>query len=212
LKAGRIPQFKLSNVSTHSLGIEGVDPLTGHKTNKILLPRGTTLPAKVTREFVTRQDKQRAITIKILEGESSDPRKCVTIGRVAIRGLPPEMSDQWPVQVTYAYDAHGRLSVDARIRYTDKEAHLETARLGGVSQLHRSRWSALVKSAPGFASYQEMNRWVRAMDLPPPVVVVSSEDETPTAEQSQATSFLQRLVPFAFRKGAVQAAGPKDTT
>lgn len=198
--AGRLPHFHLANVSTHSLGIEGVDPLTGQKTNKILLPRGTPLPAKVTRDFVTRQNQQKAITIKVLEGESLDPRECVTIGRVAIRNLPDDMSDQWPVEVTYTYDAHGRITIDARIRYTDREVHLETARLGGVSELHRARWKQLVMSAPGFASYQEMDRWVRAMDLPPPIVIVSSPEEPPTEEQSVSMSFLQRLMPFAFRK------------
>ena len=203
---GRLPRFKLANVSTHSLGIEGVDPVSGQKINKILLPRGTQLPAKITRDFVTRQNHQQAVTIKVLEGESLNPRECVTIARIALRNLPEDMSDQWPVEVTYAYDAHGRISVDARIRYTDREVHLETARLGGVSELHRARWKLLVMSAPGFASYQEMDRWVRAMDAPPPVVIVSSPEEVDSPEEAASLSFLQRIMPFAFRKRASPAA------
>lgn len=203
---GRLPHFTLANVSTHSLGIEGIDPITGQKVNKILLPRGTPLPAKVTRDFVTRQNHQHAITIKVLEGESPNPRECVTIGRVAIRNLPADMSEEWPVEVTYSYDAHGRITVDARLRYTDREVHLETNRVGGVSEMHRARWKQLVMAAPGFASYQEMDRWVRAMDMPPPVVVVSSPEAEPAEDASVSMSFLQRLMPFAFRRAAQPVA------
>lgn len=200
---GRVARFEVANVSTHSLGIEGVDPQTGEKTNKILIPRGTPLPAKATRDFVTRQNQQQAILIKVLEGESDNPQECVVIGRVAIRDLPPDMSDQWPVEVTYAYSAQGRITIDARIRYTDREVHLETARLGGVSEKHRARWKQLVMAAPGFAAYQEMNRWMREQDLPPPLVVVSSPPETTDEEPAPPMSFLRRIMPFAFRKSPV---------
>ncbi len=203
---GRVPRFEVSNVSTHSLGIEGVDPQTGKKTNKILIPRGTPLPAKATRDFVTRQNQQQAIIIKVLEGESPHPQECVQLGRVAIRNLPADMSDQWPVEVTYSYNAQGRISIDARIRYTDREVHLETARLGGVSEKHRIRWKQLVMAAPGFAAYQEMNRWMREQDSPPPMVVVSSPAEAPSEpsaeDSSLSMSFLRRLMPFAFRKSS----------
>jgi molecular chaperone DnaK len=203
---GRMPHFDLINVSTHSLGIEGVDPDDGRKINKILLPRGTPLPAKVTRDFATRQNNQHSIIIKVLEGESTDPEKCVLIGRVAIRNLPPDMTDQWPVEVTYAYNSQGRISVEARIRYTDRVVHLETARVGSVSEAHRARWKQVVMAAPGFASYQEMDRWVHAVDAPPPVVLVSSPEESPADEESTVKSFLRRLMPFAFRQSPAAAS------
>jgi molecular chaperone DnaK len=195
---GRIPHFVLANVSTHSLGIEGVDPLTGSKTNKIILPRGTPLPAKVIKNFVTRQDNQRSIIINILEGESQDPKKCILVGRVALRDLPEGMTNGWPVEVTCSYSAQGRISVEARLRYTDREAHLETARVGSVSDAHRARWKQVVTAEAGFAQYQEVDRWIRRANSPPPAVVVSTPEQVPATEELKLTSFLRRLMPFAF--------------
>jgi hypothetical protein len=50
-----------------------------------------------------------------------------------------------------------------------------------------------------------MDRWMRAMDLPPPVVIVSSPEEERVDQAATSLSFLQRLVPFAFGKSTARA-------
>ncbi len=209
---GRAPQFQVANVSTHSLGILKVDPQTGRAVNKILIPRGTPLPAKITRDVVTRHGDQHSITIQVLEGESSNPAECVLLGRITIHDLPPDLSDQWPVEVTYVYDAQGRISVEARIRYTDRVVRLKTARLCGVSANHRARWKQVIMSAPGFAKYQEVNRWTHDVDAPPPIAHDAPPDESPPEEQPDSMSLVRRLMPFAFRKSAVKLSPPSSAT
>src|SRR6202012_1799267 len=67
------PTFTVTNVNSHSLGIEGLDPMTLRKRNVIVIPRNTPLPAKVKERFVTKAENQRSVMVQVLEGESSTP-------------------------------------------------------------------------------------------------------------------------------------------
>ena len=204
--------IRVCNVSSHSLGIEGLNQKNGSKLNKILIPRGTPLPAKVTRDFVTKTSAQKKITIVVLEGEDSDPAKCTIIGRAVLTNLPDDLSEQWPIEVTYAYDASGKLSVDARVRYTDHAVHLDVQRASGMTPTRRAHWKQAVASGQGMVAVRkaladdETDRHKR------PIPVSSSGDEH--NEHAGILSFLKRHVPFLFgRRGnsAEAASEPVDS-
>jgi molecular chaperone DnaK len=204
------PALQVTSVSTHSLGIEGSDLRSGRRVNKILIHKGTPLPATATREFVSSANASRTIVFNILEGDDRQPSKCVKIGRVMIGDLPTDVAEQWPVEVTYSYSASGRLTVDARVRYTDRQVHLETARPGGVSQFHISRWKEAI-SQGGLAAFRQVRAWERAADAAPPLVLAGVELAS-AAEPEPAgglLSFLQRAMPFVFRRNAETAQSPK---
>jgi hypothetical protein len=112
------PPLRVSSVSTHSLGIEGTDQNTGERVNKVLIPKGTPLPAAAKREFMGKSLSGQVMAFNVLEGEHPHPSG-VTIGRVILKDLP-DVADQWPVSEIW-YSAAGRL-VDARVRYTDRHA------------------------------------------------------------------------------------------
>jgi molecular chaperone DnaK len=115
--AGAPPaEFTVTNVNSHSLGILGSDPKTGRKHNKILLPKNSPLPRTVTRVFPTYKPNQRSVVITVLEGESDRPEACSRVGVCAIRDLPPDLPAGWPVQVSYTYEANGRLHVAAKLK------------------------------------------------------------------------------------------------
>ena len=187
--------FRVCNVSSHSLGIEGLNPKNKSKLNKILIPRGTPLPAKVTKDFVTKTSSQKKITIVVLEGEDPDPAKCTTVGRAVLSNLPDDLSEDWPIEVTYAYDASGKLSVDARVRYTDHAVHLDVRRASGMDPIQHEHWKRAVTSGQGLAAMRkaladdETDRHNR------PVPVSKSDDEEGHAG---LVSFLRRHVPFLF--------------
>ena len=107
------------DIQPHCLGIEGSDLRTGRRVNKVLIHKGTPLPATATREFVSNTNSARMIVFNILEGDDRQPSKCVTIGRVMIGNLPPDVAEQWPVEVTYTDSASGRLTVDVPADWTD---------------------------------------------------------------------------------------------
>ena len=87
-RGGQHAELTITNVNSHSLGVEGLHPQTLRKTNVVLIPHNTPLPAKVTQRFATKSESQRSIVIQIVEGESSVPSECTAIGRTVIRDLP----------------------------------------------------------------------------------------------------------------------------
>lgn len=126
----RSPSFKLqvTNVNSHSLGVEGVDPETQTKRNAVIIPRNTQLPARTTREFATRHYGQRSIVVQVLEGESLSPRECSAIGRTVIRDLPANLPKGSPIEITFEYGTNGRLNVKAAVIATGDQATLELER------------------------------------------------------------------------------------
>lgn len=189
----------VKNVSMHHLGIEGRDPLSGKRINRVLIPRGTPLPAKVTREFQHEPAPDAAVALTVLEGDEVDPAKCVPIGRLVLRELPQQLGAHWPIEITCEYDASGRLSIDARLRFTDRAVHLELQHPRGTSASHVHRWQPVVEAAGGLAGYLDAAARDRRDAEPHPVVLATSggEPETPRAAK---LSVFSRLLPFAFGK------------
>ena len=64
----------------------------------------------------------------VLEGDSSDPLACEQIGDFRIYGLPPNLPKGSPVEVSYSYDASGRIGVSARELTGNNEASTEIVR------------------------------------------------------------------------------------
>jgi molecular chaperone DnaK len=110
------PQFTVTNVNSHSLGILATDPATGKKFNKILIPKNTALPFTRKKKFQTYKNGQHAILIKVLEGESDKPAFCTPIGICTISDLPSELPAGWPIEVSYTYQSNGRLQLEARLK------------------------------------------------------------------------------------------------
>ena len=197
------PTFSVRNVSTHSLGIQGVDH-KGRKVNKILIPRGTPLPAAATEDFVTKTSAQKSITVIVLEGEESDPAKCTTVGRAVLRDLPDDLTEEWPVQVTYAYSADGKISVEARVRYTDRSVHLEVHRAREMSRNQLQRWRRAVQSEQGIAAVKQVLAEEHRERMARSVPDASDASDQPEPSQTGVLSFLRRYMPFAFKHTAKQ--------
>ncbi len=155
-KAGAAPQFKVVDVNSHSLGIEGLDQTTGRKENVILIPRNTPLPVRVHNRFVTKMKGQTSIAVKVLEGESTDPENCILIGKAVLRELPPELRKGHPINVSYRYAANGRLDVRASVPGTDREVAIELERESGMSHDRTVQWRDVVTAKAGFGAFEEM--------------------------------------------------------
>lgn len=130
---GPAATFAVTNVNAHSLGIEGIEPETLRKTNIILIPRNTPLPATRTERFMTKSEGQQSIVVKVLEGESTLPGECTAIGRTVVRDLPVGLPKAWPVEITFEYATNGRLSVRAMVPGTHHQAELALEREVGLS-------------------------------------------------------------------------------
>jgi molecular chaperone DnaK len=134
------PQFSITNVNSHSLGIVGVEASTGRRRNQILIPKNTPLPHSVTKVFKTHKPNQSSVAIRVVEGESERPEACIEIGLCSIGDLPPNLPAGWPVQVRYSYEANGRLHVNAKLKGQQEGVTTHFLRSSSLSENDMALW------------------------------------------------------------------------
>ena len=140
----RLRNVQTSDVNSHSLGVKITDPEDRtRKINHIMIPRNTAIPFTQTQRFVTTSDNQQRIHVYILEGEASDPDACTQIGDFRVVGLPPNLPKGSPVEVSYSYDANGRISATARELTSNREATTEIVRDAGLADDGREAFQRL---------------------------------------------------------------------
>jgi Molecular chaperone len=152
------PQLQVTNVSAHSLGIEGYNVKQDRRGNTILIPRNAALPVSVSRKFITRKIGQKSIVVQVLEGESSRPEECTRVGRMVIRNLPPGLAAGTPVKVTYEYGSNGRLSVKADVSGIDRSMKLEFERTGERTAQQIASWRQVLATEGRFSRLEPMIR------------------------------------------------------
>jgi molecular chaperone DnaK len=140
------PDFAVTNVNSHSLGILGTEPESGKKFNKIMIPKNTPLPFTRKKRFQTFRKGQRQILIKILEGESDRPAFCTSVGVCTIRDLPPDLPAGWPIEVSYTYQSNGLLHLDARLKNHDAGITVDFQHENGLPDEEVDMWSQYVET------------------------------------------------------------------
>lgn len=152
------PDFEVTNVNSHSLGVEGIEPETMRKTNVVLIRRNMPLPAKFTETFTTKRAGQQSIVVQVLEGESSLPEACTAIGRTVVRDLPPDLPQGWPIEITFEYGTNGRLHVAAVVPGKDRQVELDMERDGGLSGERADEWKSAVEASysEGFEAFESI--------------------------------------------------------
>lgn len=144
---GKRTLFRIRNVNSHSLGVVGVDRLTGRKRNGILIPRNTPIPATARRTFRTRHANQRSILVEVVEGENPSPEECTRIGRCTIRKLPGNLPARSPVDVLFHYEPNGRLTVKVSVPNTTAQIETRFTRENGLPKEHLDGWRRYISGA-----------------------------------------------------------------
>ncbi len=143
-KQSKPPIFTIKNVNSHSLGVVGVDPLTGRRRNGTLIPRNTPLPVTAKRTFRTRKENQRSILVQIVEGESPSADDCTHIGKCSVRHLPENLPAQSPVDVLFHYEPNGRLKVRVVVPGADRQIATEIVRENSLAKEHLDGWRKFI--------------------------------------------------------------------
>jgi len=149
-----IDELTITDVNSHSLGIEGINMQTGRKENTHIIHRNTPLPHVVSRQFVTKMDDQQSVVIQVLEGESQTLDGCVPLGRAVIRNLPSGLKKGHPINVDYVYNTNGRLEVRGYIAGIGTDAVIELKRTKELSSQRLAAWRQIVCKSGGFSDFE----------------------------------------------------------
>ncbi|MGV8026693.1 MAG: Hsp70 family protein [Anaerolineaceae bacterium] len=114
--------LQITDVVSHSIGIDAFIPGSNQKINSILIKKNSPIPYEVSKEFVTTIPNQTAIKITIYQGEFQDLTLCNPIGDFFLKGLPNGRPSGRKVRVTISCTKNGVVEVKA----TDIESGLET--------------------------------------------------------------------------------------
>jgi molecular chaperone DnaK len=152
---GDIKDLVLLDVTPLSLGIETHGGLFVK-----LIERNATIPTKNTQIFTTVVDNQDTVEIHVLQGEREIAAENRSLGRFELVGIPPAPRGVPQVEVTFAIDSNGIVSVSARDVATNQSQTIQINPAGGLSKEEIDR---LVQEADSFAQQDAVKREQRRM-------------------------------------------------
>ena len=140
---GEVEEVLLLDVTPLSLGVE----TQGGVATKIL-EKNTTIPCTKSRIFSTTEDHQDVVRIHVLQGEREMAEDNMTLGRFELVGIPPAPRGVPQIEVTFAIDTDGVVSVSAKDLGTGRSQSIQVTASSGLSPDEVDR---LVKEAEGNA-------------------------------------------------------------
>jgi molecular chaperone DnaK len=116
-KSDRPPLPLLVDVTPLSLCVETV---LGFRD--VVIARNTPVPCEQSRTFVTAQDGQDTVLVRVGQGESERFEATTLLGELELLGLPPAPRGSVRIVVTFALDTNGMLDVRAADEETGRES------------------------------------------------------------------------------------------
>jgi molecular chaperone DnaK len=152
---GDIKDLVLLDVTPLSLGIETHGGLFVK-----LIERNATIPTKNTQIFTTVVDNQDTVEVHVLQGEREIASENRSLGRFELTGIPPAPRGVPQIEVTFAIDSNGIVSVSARDVATNQSQTIQINPAGGLSKDEIDR---LVKEADEYAQVDAQKREQRRL-------------------------------------------------
>jgi molecular chaperone DnaK len=172
-----------------------------------IIPRNCKVPVSRTETYFTTSDNQKAVEIRIYQGEDRFVRNNVFLDAYTVDGLPPRPASGESVDVTFTYDINGILNVKTRVNSTNKEAVLVVDKSAQrMSPLERDQAKERLERdwKPGGAA-------VSAPKAPEPASEIDrllklAEAKAPTLAEPQRAALLARVEALKAARAAKDAA------
>ena len=150
---GEVKDVLLLDVTPLSLGIE---TLGGVFTR--LIDRNTTIPTRKSETFSTAADSQTSVEVHVLQGEREMAPDNRTLGRFHLVGITAAPRGVPQIEVTFALDADGVVSVAAKDVGSGRSQSIVVTASSGLSE---SEVEELVKQAEEHAEEDRQRRdWI----------------------------------------------------
>ena len=140
---GDVEDVLLLDVTPLSLGVE-----TQGGVLTSIIEKNTTIPTTNSQVFSTTEDSQDVVRIHVLQGEREMAKDNMTLGRFELVGIPPAPRGVPQIEVTFAIDADGVVSVAAKDLGTGKSQSIVLTASSGLTEEDVQR---LVAEAKGHA-------------------------------------------------------------
>jgi molecular chaperone DnaK len=119
----------LLDVTPLSLGIATFD---GHFA--VLIERNTTVPVRKAHNFTTTRDDQRAVKIRVLQGESTRADENHLLGEFVLGDIAPARRGEPEIEVSFDIDSNGIVNASARDLATGREQSITVQTTGTLSE------------------------------------------------------------------------------
>ena len=131
---GDVKNILLLDVTPLSLGVETY----GGVMTK-LIEKNTTIPTSKKEVFSTASDNQTSVTIQVLQGEREFAKDNRSLGNFDLTGIAPAPRGMPQIEVEFALDANGILTVTAVDKGTGKKADIKITNSGGLDKAEIER-------------------------------------------------------------------------
>jgi molecular chaperone DnaK len=121
-------EMVLLDVTPHDLGI-----MTVGSHFEELIPQNTTVPTSRAKIFTTSRDNQTAVKILVMQGESRKAEENEMLGEFVLTGLKPAPKGAVEIEVTFAINTDGIVSVSAKDMDTGMAQSIQVTATSGLT-------------------------------------------------------------------------------
>jgi molecular chaperone DnaK len=173
-------QMILLDVTPHALGI-----MTFGSYFEELVPQNTTVPTSRAKTFTTSRDNQTAVKIIVMQGESEKAEHNDLLGEFILTGLRRAPKGQVEIEVTFAINADGIVSVSAKDLETGQEQSIQVTATSGLTKEEIAR---MMRDAEQFTVDRRSSEEFEGAKQDAEKLIAQIEKMLPEVEQVVASS------------------------